>query len=307
MMIETTLALALASMLAQGPVAATASTALATVKDLYASASFEEALTRLASAEDRMGAEQTEQYRALCLLGLGRTTEAQLSLERMVSANPLYAIPESDVSPRFVAMFREVRKRLLPSAARDLYQRAKTSFDAKQYTAAASQFREMLAVISDDDMGASASSLSDLKLLGEGFLKLADGEVINAAKAAQTAAAARAAVVAVPAAPAPRQAPVTYSAQNTNVAAPVEIERRMPMWNAPTVMARTMEYHGAIDVVIDERGFVESVIMRKPVAPTYDPVLMSAAKGWKFQPATLNGVPVRYVKTFDIVLAPPRR
>lgn len=311
MTIETVVAVALAGLLAQSPVNGGGTSDLAAVKDLYASASFEEALTRLASAEPRLGTEQTEQYRALCLLGLGRTNEAQTSLERMVTANPLYSIPESDVSPRLVAMYRDVRKRMLPSAARDLYQRAKANFDNKQYSAAASQFREMLAVMSDEDMGDRAAALSDMKMLGEGFLKLADAEVISAARAqqaaAQQAAAARAAAVQAAATPVAPPAPIVYSSANSAVSGPVDIDRRLPLWNAPTVLARTMEFRGEIEVVIDERGRVEAVTVTKPVAPTYDPVLLNAAKNWKFQPATLNGAPVKYRKSFEIVLAPQRR
>jgi tetratricopeptide (TPR) repeat protein len=307
MTIETVVAVALAGMLAQTPVNPTND--LAAVKDLYASASFEEALTRLASVQERLGTEQTEQYRALCLLGLGRTSEAQTSLERMVTANPLYSFPESDVSPRLVSMYRDVRKRLLPAAARDLYQRAKVNFDNKQYAAAAAQFREMIAVIADDDMGDRAAALSDLKQVGEGFLKLADAEVISAAKASQAAsqaaAAARAAVV--PAAPPAPAAPMVYSAANGDVTGPTDLDRRLPQWNAPTVLARTMEFRGSIEVVVNERGLVESVTITKPIAPTYDPVLLNAAKNWKFQPATLNGAPVKYRKSFEIVLAPQRR
>lgn len=240
-MITATLALVITSMLAQGPAALSAAGDLAAVKDLYASASFEEALSRLASAEPRLGKEQTEQYRALCLLGLGRTEEAQSSLERMVAAEPLYSIQEAEVPPRLVAMFHDVRKRLLPGAARDLYAKAKADYDARQFSAAASEFRNMLAVINDTDMGDRAAGLADLKMLGEGFLKLADGEVVAAARAAQAAATARAAAV-TPPAPAAPAAPVIYSADDKAVVPPVDVERRLPMWNPPTVMARTTKY-----------------------------------------------------------------
>jgi TonB family protein len=288
------------TLLAQGPSATTSADDLATVKDLYASASFEEALTRLANVQSRLSPEQTEQYRALCLLGLGRSDEAEQSLERLVDANPLYEIPESEVSPRLVTMYHEVRKRLLPATTRDLYAKAKTAFDAKQYASASAQFRSMLALIGDADNSADAD-LSDLKMLGEGFLKLSDGEVIAAAQAAQAAAAARAAAAAAPVVPPP---PSIYSADNVDVVPPADVDRRLPLWNPPTVVARTTEYRGLLEVVVDERGAVESVVLRKPVTPTYDPMLLDAAKRWKFQPATRNGAPVKYRKTFDIVLAP---
>jgi hypothetical protein len=143
-------------------------------------------------------------------------------------------------------------------------------------------------------------------MLGEGFLKLADGEVVAAARAAQAAAAARAAAAAAPPPPVAPKAPVIYSAADTSVVPPTDVDRRLPMWNPPTVLARTTEYSGVLELVIDERGAVETASMRRPVAPTYDPVLLVAAKSWKFQPATREGVPVKYRKDIDILLAPRR-
>lgn len=298
MIIATTLLLALTSLPLQGSPSAQASDDLTAVKELYASASFEEALTRLATIEEQVGIEQTEKYRALCLLGLGRTNEAQQSLERMVVANPLYLIPDAEVSPRLVSMFREVRKRLLPAAARDLYLEAKTNFDAKRWNQSAEQFRELIAVLGDSDMAEHAAGLQDLRLLGEGFLKLADGEVATARRAAEQAAAA-AAAARQPEAP---RAPVVYSEADPGVSAPVEVERRMPAWNPPPAIAR-IEYRGLLEVVINERGVVESAVLRRAVAPSYDPGLLEAAKSWRFKPATREGAPVKYRKSFEIILS----
>lgn len=306
MTMMTPLALVFATMVAQGPAAVTAADDLAAVKDLYASASFDEALQRLSSADNRLGKAQTEEYRALCLLGLGRTAEAEQSVERLVEAEPLYVLPESEVSPRLVAMYKDVRKRVLPGTVHDLYGQAKADFDAKKFAEASAGFREMLAIVADPDMSDHASDLADLKMLGEGFLKLADGEVVAAARAAQAAAAARAAAAA-PVMPAPPPAPVIYSAANGDVVPPTDVDRRLPMWNPPTVLARSMEFRGVLELVIDERGAVESATMRTPVTPTYDPVLLNAAKRWKFQPATRNGAPVKYRKDIDILLAPMRQ
>ena len=34
----------------------------------------------------------------------------------------------------------------------------------------------------------------------------------------------------------------------------------------------------------------------------YDPLLMAAARGWKYQPATVNGVPVKFRKLVQIII-----
>jgi TonB family protein len=292
-----TLVLALTALLPQERVTVSAATGMASVRELYAAASFEEALTRLAAIEEHVAIEQAEQYRALCLLGLGRASEAQQSLERMVVANPLYTIPDAEFSPRLISMFREVRKRLLPAAARDLYLEAKTNFDGKRYGPAALQFRELLAVLGDSDMAEQADGLRDLRLLGEGFLKLADGELAAAKRASEPATAA----AAVRPPEAPRAIPI-YSDGEAGVVAAVELERRLPAWNPPAAIAR-IEYRGLLEVVINERGLVESAILRRPVAPSYDRPLIDSVKFWRFQPATREGVPVKFRKTFEIVLS----
>ena len=41
-------------------------------------------------------------------------------------------------------------------------------------------------------------------------------------------------------------------------------------------------------------------MMRESVHPTYDGILLNAAKRWRFQPATLNGSPVKYLYRLGI-------
>ena len=57
----------------------------ASAKTLYAAAAYEEALSELANADDGTDVDQIEQYRALCLIALGRTDEAARSLEQIVT------------------------------------------------------------------------------------------------------------------------------------------------------------------------------------------------------------------------------
>jgi TonB family protein len=298
MILATSLALALIALAPQDRLTVAQSGDITAIKELYASASFEEALTKLAAIEESVGIEQAEQYRALCLLGLGRTAEAQKSLERMVVANPLYLVPDSEVSPRLVSMFREVRRRLLPAAARDLYLEAKQNYDAKRYGPAATQFRELLSVMADGDMADHVESLSDLRMLAEGFLKLSDGELSAARKAAEVQAAAAATAAAAPVV----VGPVIYADGDPSVSPLIELERRMPAWSPPPALAR-FEYRGVLEIVVDEKGRVESATVRRPVHPAYDPALLNSVKNWRFQPATRNGVPVKLRKSFEIVLS----
>jgi len=54
--------------------------------------------------------------------------------------------------------------------------------------------------------------------------------------------------------------------------------------------------------VINERGQVESAAMRMPVKQTYDGLALAAAKGWRYKPATVDGVPVKFRKLIQISL-----
>jgi TonB family protein len=294
---------------------------LSAAKALYASASYEDALAALAKATNE-NAEEVEQYRALCLLALGRTAEARQALERMVTLQPGYTINDTDVSPRLVTMFHEVRRQQLPAAAKKIYASAKTSFENKNYVAAAAQFKAMFAIIDDPDMGDQAAGLADLRMLGEGFVALADSQ-IAAAAAAKPATPPSPAPSSVPAlSPAPAAAPPAaapapaasaspanvsagakiYTSFDKDVVAPVEIERRIPAWVPSNAIEQKNVYIGTLAVVIDEKGAVESVALQKSVSPAYDPQLLQAAKSWRFRPARMNGQPVKYWKSYEIML-----
>ncbi len=304
----TLLALSLSLLLAQDY--STGATApapdMATVRDLYASASYEEALTRLNSLERGVAVEQVEQYRALCLLGLGRTGDAERALERMVIAKPLYKIEGADISPRLISMFREVRQRLLPSTARELYERGTANFDSKHFDDAAANFQTLISLLDDDDLASQSAMFADMRRLSDGFLKLAKVEIAAAEEArAKAVAAARAAAEAKAAAAAAPPPKTVFSADDAEVVPPVELERHMPAWNPPTQLAAAREYSGVLEIVVDEKGRVERASLLRSVAPFYDTQLLEMATSWKFRPAMRDGQPVKYVKTFEIVRSRP--
>jgi TonB family protein len=270
---------------------------LAAAKALYASASYEEALSRLSTAPGPEDLDQIEQYRALCLLALGRSTEAERTIERIVSRRPLYTATDAEVSPRLVTMLHDVRKRLLPVAARGVYAKAKADFDDKNYQGAVDGFNELLAIVADPDTADARAALADLKQLGEGFLKLATIEVAAAAKAA----AAPPASAPVQTAP---QGPATYSADDSDVTPPVELQRTMPVWTPNLPTQARIEFRGTLEIVVDEDGHVASAAIRKSTTPGYDAALLDAAKSWRYRAATKSGQPVRYRTFIDVVLKP---
>jgi len=277
---------------------------LAAVRELYASASFEEALSRLSAAENLADVDLAEQYRALCLLALGRTDEAEKALERILVRKPFYTIAVSEVSPRLVAMFREVRRRVLPDAARSFYSKGKASFEQKDFADASTALKQLLAILDDEEMAGQESSFADLKLLGEGFLKLAEAELAAAAKAAPPG----------NGGPGDSSGPRLYSGDDLDVRPPTVIRQDLPTWVAPRQVIPGTEYRGVLEVVVDGSGTVESAAMRQPLTGPagsdalsqelrrYEAELVSAAKGWQFRPATLNGQPVKYRRLVGILL-----
>src|SRR4029077_1171308 len=122
---------------------------LGQAKALYAQASYEDALAQLNGITDADAANQVDQYRALCLLALGRDREAQASLERIVVRAPLYVVKADDASPKLVTLFQQVRERTLPVAAKDLYMKARANYDGKRFAEARTQFEQMLAVLKE--------------------------------------------------------------------------------------------------------------------------------------------------------------
>jgi hypothetical protein len=208
------------------------------------------------------------------------------------------------MSPRVRSAFIDVRKRMLPQIIQEKYAAAKMAYDQKNYIAAATGFKLVMESLKDPDVAAVAGQppLSDLKTLANGFYDLAAAAAAPPppspapapvpAPAAQAAAPAAAPAAATPGRPEPRY----FSADDGNVVPPVIVSQWLPPFPANI----TVSQPGVLEVLIDERGLVVSVSMRVPVSPRYDRAAVDAARGWKYQPAMLDGVPVRYRKVVQI-------
>ena len=248
---------------------------------------------------------EVEKYRALCLLALDRPKDAEESLEHLAMARPLFTFDGSDSSPKLVAMFENVRKRTLPEAAKQTYERARASYEKGDFAEAARQFRDVMAM-AEGAPASSAALMGDLKMLAAGFVKLTEAALLPTpaprAPAPVRPAAASAIVPAV--APPATASERIYNASDTSVNAPIATSRQIPTWERPAAL-NFATLQGLLQIIVAEDGSVVAENMLKVINPAYDQLLMQAARTWRFQPATLDGRPVKYRMTLSIVV--PRR
>jgi hypothetical protein len=294
-----------AGLLLAPPVHAGPADDFTSARELYAAAEYEDALTLLNRLRQTAGkpedARAIDQYRAFCLLALGRAADAEQAIAAVIVAEPSFR-PSADMSPRVRTAFIDVRKRMLPQIIQEKYAAAKMAYDQKNYIAAATGFRLVLESLKDPDVATIASQppLSDMKTLATGFYDLAAAAAAPpppppapaAPAVAPTAPAAAPAAAAAAGGPEPKY----YSADDGNVVPPTIVSQYLPPFPANITVAQP----GILEVLIDERGLVVSVSMRVPVSPRYDRAAVDAARGWRYQPATLDGVPVRYRKVVQI-------
>ena len=154
------------------PRTASGQESLQTAKDLYASAAYEDALGVLSRLQrTRTPRAEVQQYRAFCLIALGRLSEAEQAIESVVAANPRYVPSAMDVSPRIQEVFARTRKQLLPDIARQAYSDAKRALDRKDRDAAIAGFEGVVELI-DGAGPETRESLDELRFLAAGFLDL---------------------------------------------------------------------------------------------------------------------------------------
>ena len=297
------LACPIALMILLTPRTSAAQDLLSTAHDMYAAAAYEDALAvldRLASGNAQTDRFAVNQYRAFCLLALGRTSEADRAIEAVVSDRPLYHPSEAEASPRLRSAFTTVRQRMLPAIVQQKYAVAKAAFDQKDFAGAEAAFRQVIDTLTDPDLGPAATRppLSDLGTLAAGFRDLSARAVAVALDAA------KAPVVKEPpqALPTPAVAQVRHivNAAEPNVVPPVAIRQDFPPY--PRDVGTLVQ--GGVEIVIDETGMVESAVIRGSMNPRYDQIVLVATRNWRYKPATLNGVPVKFRKLIGISVKP---
>ncbi len=283
-----------------------AQVSLDAAKELYASAEYENALAMLDGLRgmERPREEQQtiELYRVLCLVATGKEADAKGVMEGLVTRDPLYR-PSNELPPRVRSTYSETRKRMLPMAAQSAYQEAKAAFDFKDYTAAQRGFALVLAVLDDPDVQpqATKSPLADIRTLATGFYELSAKAATPPEPVARALPQAPL-VPELPQPPPPRAVPTkkVYSASDTNVVPPIALSQQIPLYPGQIRVPQT----GVIEVVIDTMGGVESASMIASISPQYDRLAVGAARQWQYQPARVDGVPVKFLKRIQVNLVP---
>jgi tetratricopeptide (TPR) repeat protein len=273
-------------------VGAAAQTDLNEAKTQYEGAAYEDALTTLTKTSASTPADrvQLEQYRALCLIALGRLPEAERAVAALVDADPMYVPPSSVASPRVLAMVAEIRRKELPGVARRVLDSGRAAYEAKNIALAQRQF-DLLLVLLDDPAMDGRPEREDLRVVAKGFSTLL--------------------VAAPPSRPAPtpeteRPAPPSSSppaAASTYVPAAV-IQESLPVWTPPNPSIARNEYSGAVKVRIGTDGRVKAASIDRPSHPAYDAVLLNTARSWLYKPAMQNGTPIESERVIAVRLRP---
>lgn len=256
------------------------------VRNLYISAAYAEALAAMPLLEGERARPDLEQYRALCLLALGREPEAVVTVERLVRDNPLFVPPAGDTSPRLQSIFSTVRAKVVPDIAKRAYAEGKAAYEAKNREVAHAAFGRTLELI-DSMADQEKAALEDLRVLSAGFLELS------------------AARLTTPLSAAPADAAAPAAAEPTGEYVPPAIVREdLPPWNPPDNASRRTEYIGLIRISIGEDGRVQSATIVDASHPAYDILAVNATKQWRYRPATRGGRPVVAQKDLQVRLMP---
>ncbi len=267
-------------------------------RELYASARYDEALALLNGIRPADSAQPgdrktIEQYRSLCLLALGRGEEAANAIAAVVTADPFYQPSEAEASPRVRATFSNVRQRLLPDLTTTRYAEARQAYDRKQYVEAAARFRELVVLLDDPQMNGRQG---DMRTLAAGFVELAAAAAPPPVPTEEPRPEPPA-----PATPAAPAVPKIYTGDEPGIVAPVTVRQDIPP--VPSALTQTTRAQGLLDLVIDEKGRLVSIVLRTSLHPAYDKMIVDAARGWKYRPATLGGEPVQFRKLVQISVA----
>jgi TonB family protein len=278
---------------------------LTKAKALYDAANYEEALTVLAPMHEP----EAQQYRALCMLALGRAQDASGEVDSLIASAPTFEPSAEDVPPRFVSLVSEAKKRLLPSIARKTFSEAREQFKSGDRSEALKKF-DLVVTLASTGAFKDTSEAEDLRTLASGFIELTRATPARLApttpvpapeppKVAETTAAAAPVSTSAAAATAPPPS-ATASPALPDVSQPVAVRQTIPA--IPSGISGIGSPTASVKVEIGTDGHVVNASMQQSAHPLYDRLVLQAAREWLYRPAMLNGRPVPSEKVVTIQL-----
>jgi tetratricopeptide (TPR) repeat protein len=275
---------------------------LTKAKALYDAANYEEALTLLAPAQEP----EAQQYKALCMLALGRTQDASSAVESLIASAPTFEPSTEDVPPRFISLVSEAKKKLLPGLARKTFNEAREQFKSGGREEALKKF-DLVVTLTGTAPFKETSDAEDLRTLASGFIELAraTASARPEPKAPDPAPEPPTIAEAPPAAASPKPTPApasasTSAASSPEVSQPVAVRQTIPP--IPSGMSGLGSPTASVRVEIGMDGHVINATMQQPSHPLYDRLVLQAAREWLYRPAMLNGRPVPSEKIVTIQL-----
>ena len=298
---------------------------LTKAKALYDAANYEEALTTLATVHET----EAQQYRALCMLALGRAKDASVEVDSLIASAPTFEPSAEDVPPRFVSLVSDAKKRLLPSIARKTFSEAREQFKSGDRAEALKKF-DLVVTLASTGTFKDTSDAEDLRTLASGFIELARASAParpapttpvpapEPPKVAETtpgaapvptgAAAPRPATATAPPVsaktppPSAKTPPPSAKAPpaSADVVQPVAVRQTIPP--IPAGITGQGSPTASVRVEIGMDGHVVKASMQQSAHPLYDRLVLQAAREWLYRPAMLNGRPVPSEKVVTIQL-----
>jgi hypothetical protein len=257
-------------------------------KRLYASAAYDDALRALEGLGASASSDaDVQEYRALCLMALGRSGDAARAAEALVAASPLRIPSADEFPPRFVALVSETRQRVLPVVARRLYASGREQYHGDMTVQATETFQRVLAILDDPVMRTNADA-PDLRTLAMGYLDLLEAKQARSQPAAV-----------------PASAPTQPRPQASFVAAK-PLRQDFPAWVPSKTTDPSLTLHGMISIRIGTDGRVKALTVVEPTLPAYDARLRDASREWTYEPATYDGAPVESMRVLSVELKPTR-
>jgi hypothetical protein len=138
---------------------------------LYDDAMYSGALELLDQLSISQPSPRVHQFRALCLIALGRPDGAERAMADIIAADPFFALEPEAASPRIVAQFTSVRRRLLPPLIRRGFADATAQYREGATARARQRFDQVLRLLDDPALQAD-QSLADLALVASAFVEL---------------------------------------------------------------------------------------------------------------------------------------